>query len=79
MPTRRQRRQRRHDQREAIDAVYGAQLLEVGETMRYRGEGRSVRSVRGAPDEAGLYRAERSPGRARMIGQGAAPEDQSEE
>jgi hypothetical protein len=51
--------ERRHDQREAIDAVYGAQRVEVGETMRYRGEGRSVRSVRGAPDEAGLDRAQR--------------------
>ena len=70
--------QRRHDQREAIDAVYGAQRVEVGETRLDRGEGLIVRSVRGAPDDTGLYRAERSPGRARMIGQGAAPEDQSE-
>jgi hypothetical protein len=70
--------QRRHDQREAIDAVYGAQRVEVGETRLDRGEGLIVRSVRGAPDDTGLDRAERSPGRARMIGQGAAPEDQSE-
>ena len=70
--------QRRDDQREAIDAVYGSPLVEVGETRLDRGEGLIVRSVRGAPDEAGLDRAERSPGRARMIGQGAAPEDQSE-
>jgi len=69
---------RRHDQREAIDAVYGSQLVEVGETMLDIGERLIVRSVRGAPDEAGLCRTERSPGRARMIGQGAAPEDKSE-
>ena len=69
---------RRHDQREAIDAVYGSQLVEVGETMLDISEGLIVRSVRGAPDEAGLCRAQRSPGRARMIGQGAAPEDKSE-
>ena len=54
--------ERRHDQREAIDAVDGAQLLEVGETMLDRGEGLIVRSVRGAPDDTGLDRAERSPG-----------------
>ena len=69
---------RRHEQREAIDAVYRSQRVEVGETMLDIGEGLSVRSVRSAPDEAGLCRAKRSPGRARMIGQGAAPEDQSE-
>jgi hypothetical protein len=68
----------RHDQREAIDAVYGSQRVEVGEMILYRGEGLIVRSVRGAPDDTGLDRAERSPGRARMIGQGATPEDQSE-
>ena len=59
VPIRRQRMQLRHDQRETIDTVYGSQRVEVGETRLDRGEGLIARSVRCAPDDAGLYRAER--------------------
>jgi hypothetical protein len=68
----------RHDQREAIDAVYRSQLADVGETMLYMGEGLIVRLVRCARDCAGLYRAERYPGRVGMIGHRTEPDDESE-
>ena len=68
----------RHDQREAIDAVYRSQLADVGETMLYMGEGLIVRRVRWASDCADLYRAERYPGRTGMIRHRTEPDDESE-
>jgi hypothetical protein len=68
----------RHDQCEVIGAVYRSQLADVGETMLYMGEELILRLVRCARDCSDLYKAERYLGRAGMIGQRTAPDDESE-